>query len=575
MAGTSAGTNVSLDELAGAVREIEARLSAVEQHIGVARPATAAAAVPAVPTVASGPAAGEPASLFPLFGKALLGLSGAYLLRALTEAKALPVPAGVSAGVLYAAVWLWLAARASAAHRSKAALYALTSALILVPLLWEARVRFEAAPSGSIAAVLVFFPVFGSAIAWRKNIASIAWVTTLAGAFTAGALILATHDLVPFTAALVGIAAVLEISACLDHWLRERWVVALSADLSVVLLTYIATRPGGLPPGYAAIPTAAVVGLQIALLVIYLSSAIVRTLWRGFPFTGFEIVQCVLAFTISTSGAMRAAQGVPRVTLAVAAFCLAAGLACYLVSFAFLVKLAGKDRNFHTYATFALLLVLSGAWLAFDREWLVVFSSALAVAAVAAGRHATRVVLLWHGFTYAAFAGLLSGLTGSAAAMFLEGGAHSSPALPPAAAWVAAGAAIVAYAFAPRSPGGGLTGRVVLTFLAAGAGWALASMFAAVLPACPRAGGIPGAADYCPTLFMAALTSVSVGFAIAASRLRRPELMWSVYLLMSVTTYKLVIQDLRQEQALAIVVSLLLYGGSLVLLPRIAVRRGA
>ncbi len=572
MARTSAATNVTLDELAGAVREIEARLSALEQHIGVARPATAAENGPASAPIVYEPAVGEPASLFPLFGKALLGLSGAYLLRALTETKTLPIPAGISAGVLYAAVWLWLAARASAAERSKAALYALTSALMLVPLLWEARVRFEAAPSGWIAAVLVFFPVFGAAIAWRNNIASIAWVTTLAGAFTAGALILATHDLVPFTAALVGIGTVLEISACLDHWLQERWVVAIFADLSVLLLTYVATRPGGLPPGYAAFSTTAVVALQIGLLVIYLSSAVVRTLWRGFPFTGFEIVQCVLAFTISVSGAIRVAQGHPKVTLAVAAFCLAAGLACYLVSFTFLVKLAGKDRNFHTYATFALLLVLSGAWLAFDREWLVVFSSALAVAAVVAGRQATRVALLWHGFTYAAFAGLLSGLTGSAAAMFLEGGAHSSPALPPAVAWVAAGAAIAAYALAPRAPGGGLTGRVVLTFLSAGAGWALASMLAAILPACPRAGGIRTVADYCPTLLMAALTSVSVGFAIAASRFRRPELMWSVYLLMAVTTYKLVIQDLRQEQALAIVVSLLLYGGSLVLLPRIAVR---
>ena len=49
-------------------------------------------------------------------GRALLGLAGAYLLRALTESGALPPQAGVAIGILYAILWLVWAARTPAAR---------------------------------------------------------------------------------------------------------------------------------------------------------------------------------------------------------------------------------------------------------------------------------------------------------------------------------------------------------------------------------------------------------------------------------------------------------------------------
>src|ERR1017187_6839673 len=52
-----------------------------------------------------------PASVLPLAGRALLGLAGAYLLRALTESAVLSSGAGVAAGILYAVLWLGWAAR--------------------------------------------------------------------------------------------------------------------------------------------------------------------------------------------------------------------------------------------------------------------------------------------------------------------------------------------------------------------------------------------------------------------------------------------------------------------------------
>src|SRR5207302_126438 len=54
----------------------------------------------------------EPAAaLGPLLGWALMGLAGAYLLRALTEAGAISGYAGLVMGIVYAAWWLYLAER--------------------------------------------------------------------------------------------------------------------------------------------------------------------------------------------------------------------------------------------------------------------------------------------------------------------------------------------------------------------------------------------------------------------------------------------------------------------------------
>src|SRR5208337_2575879 len=110
--------------------------------------------------------------------------------------------------------------------------------------------------------------------------------------------LIATYDVLPFTFVFLAIAVAIETCACLNHWLGARWLAALAADLAVFLATWLVTNPLGLPQGYAPIPAAALVAAQMALLVIYLSSVMVRTLLRGRTFTNFETVQCALAFVI-------------------------------------------------------------------------------------------------------------------------------------------------------------------------------------------------------------------------------------------------------------------------------------
>src|SRR5208337_879212 len=180
------------------------------------------------------------------------------------------------------------------------------------------------------AALMVLFVLFGLTVSWRKNLMMVATIVTLAGLATTAGLLVASRDVVPFTLVFLAIAAAVEISSCLEHWLSERWLAALAADLAVLLATWLVTREHGLPEGYAAIPYGWLLGMQVALLAIYLASTIVRTLLRGLTFTAFETAQCAAAFLIGVGGGLQLSGAAPAIA---AVFALACAAACYVVSF--------------------------------------------------------------------------------------------------------------------------------------------------------------------------------------------------------------------------------------------------
>ena len=79
--------------------------------------------------------------------------------------------------------------------------------LVLSPLLFEATVRFHAISTWTAGALLLAFTLFGLAVSWRKDLLIVATFATLAGLGTSAALLLATHDVLPFTFVLLAIAA--------------------------------------------------------------------------------------------------------------------------------------------------------------------------------------------------------------------------------------------------------------------------------------------------------------------------------------------------------------------------------
>lgn len=565
----------SPDELLRQLRRLEARIAKLEDRLG-ARPEPAGERTIELPAGATAQLAGaleSPGTALPAFGRALLGVAGAYFLRALTEMGALPLAAGVSAGIVYAIAWLAFAAKTPSERRLDVALRGVTSVLVLAPLIWEATVRFRAVPTWTAAGVLSAFTILGLMVSWRKNVSVIAWIAMLAGVLTAWGLMLGTRDVFPFALALLAMAAAVEVSACLEHWLPERWVAAAGANLGVLLLTYLSVQKP-FPESYAPMPGYSAPAVQAALLGIYITSTLVRTLLRRFPFTSFETMQFAAVFLIAAGG-VAAVDGESRVAAAaMSSFILLCGAACYLVAFAHLDRHGERSRNFYAYSGFGLLLTLTGSWMLLGYVALAVCWSVLALACIIAGGLWDRLTLRWHGALYLFLATLVSGAAGAAgAAGAMALGSASGFSGLPANAWLAVLAVVLGYAATLRYARREVPGKMYLGFSMAVSAllvWHATGLAAGALTGAVHQIEDPEARSaYFATARTAAITLCAIALAWSATRWRQPALSYLVYPMMLLGAYKLAVQDLRAERTMPLFLSLLLYGGALIVLPRL------
>ncbi len=547
-------------ELEHELASLAERVAAIEERLGISTAPAPAGDRPAPADVKAGGST-DPTELLPALGRALLGLAGAYLLRAVTESGALPGRVGVALGIAYAMGWLVWAARTAAERRIQAALHSLTAVLVLSPLLWEATLRFQAISNWTAGTLLLSFTMLGLAVSWRKNLLIVATIATLAGIGTACALLVASHDVLPYTFVLLAIAAAVEASACLDHWLSERWLAAAAADLAVLLATWLVTNARGLPEGYAPIPHAWLMAAQAALLAIYLASIIVRTLLRHCTFTGFETAQCAAAFLISVSGGLRLSPAMA----VVAAGC---GIACYVVSFAVLER-SGRSRNFYTYSTFGILLALAGSRILLTGDTAAAVWTAVALACVWAGGRFRSLTLEMHGGIYLVLALTFSGALRQAASFVF--GSTNWPDAEPMALSLGALAALAAWMLAIRAES-----QFFRTATAAVLAWLAAGIAAGMAGAAYH--GVFGADAshaYCATLRTSILAFAAMGLAWAGARWKVVEWTHLVYPAMALGAWRLVMVDLHQERKPALFLSLLVYGTALTLLPRLRKAAGS
>jgi hypothetical protein len=552
------------------VHDLARRVAYLEQCVGTAPVDVPVEPSPAVQVPGASPPI-ETAGLIPLLGQSLLGLAGAYLLRALTESGYLPGRAGVACGILYSMVWLVWAARTPSSRRLEAALRSFTSVLVLCPLLWEATVRFQSVSNGMAGFLLLLFSVSGLVVSWRKDLLIVATIATLAGLGTSAGLLMATHDVTPFAAVMLCIGAAVEAAACLDHWLGERWIAALAADLTVLLATWLVTNERGLPPSYRPISTAALLGALSALVSIYLASTIVRTLGRGRRFTGFEMAQCAAAIAIAVNGAVRLSARDPRLGPAIGGFTLVCAAACYLVSFRLLDRGGPHDRNFFTYSTFGLLLSLAGAGILLSGMALPAVWAVAAVAAMWAGGYHNRLTLQIHGGIYLMLALTGAGAFGQATSALLAVAADHRQVQ--AATIAACVAALVCYAISVRRAGGRSDARsfqALRLAVAASLVW-LAAGLAATAATGAYHGIFGGDASraYCATLRTSVLAGGALLLAWAGPRWNRIELARLAWPLALLGGWRLVAADWQQEGKTAFLLSLLAYGATLIALPRL------
>jgi hypothetical protein len=579
MAHVVEGVASDIEQLSDRVRELERRVSALEGQPeepipAIPAPANFALPRPRPPATWRGfPPAEVPGGAVPILGKAILGIAGAYLLRAIAESGVIPKLPILILAIVYASLWMLWAVRTRATNRFASATYAITAALILAPLLWESTVRFQVLAPAFTAFVLVAFVVLALALAWKRNLQLIPWIATLSTVSTAVALIIATRELVPLTAALLAVALATELAACLEHRLSLRAVPALAADFAVWLLIDVMTSPTGVPEGYQSISPFTITALCLLLFVIYGASIALRTFALRRPITIFEIGQGVAAFALAAFGAMRATHGAAAPMLGTFALVLAA--VCYWGTLArFTGELYARDRRVSS--TYAAALLLAGTFLMFPANLQAPFLSAAAVAAVFLYARTRKLSLGVHASLYLAAAAATSSLPPWVAGAM----AGKIPLTPTLDFWMVATCAAACYILGSRPAQAAQEQnqdqenkdpkrrRVLWVLPAAVVGFATAAL-AVVAILWLTAGRL----ELSPSLLSVIRTVVNCALALAlaylGSRWHRIELAWVAYTAVAFGTLKLLFEDLRFGNAASLVVSLLFYGLILIQLPRL------
>ncbi len=564
--------NSVLEQLSEHLRALESRVAALEN-----RPEQTQAQLPSPPFVVGPPERPRapatwrgfppvetPSGAVPIVGKAVLGIAGAYLLRAVVESGAVPKLPVLLVAILYACVWMFWAVRTHAASRFAGIAYSLTSALILSPLLWESTVRFQILSPALAAAVLVGFVVLALALAWQHDLQLIPWVATLAAVFTAVALIVETHDLVPLTAALLAVSLATEADACLGHRLTLRAVPALAADFGLWLLIFILASSDAVPEGYPSASSATITLLSFALLAIYGGSIGIRSFVLRQRVTMFEVAQGVAAFVLASFGVLRATHD--AIAPALGALFLVCAAVCYWGA---LSRFADENhtRNRRISASWAAALLLGGSFLLFSSNLQVTFLCLAAVAAALMYTRTRKLSLGLHASFYLAAATVVSPLPGYVARAL----AGSVPAAPDWRMWMVATVAALCYAIGSRVAEDQRTRRLLWVIPAGVVGFASAALVVAAI-AWLATGRMELAAPTLSVVRTIVNCVLALGLAFVGSRSLRIELVWVAYAAVAFGTLKLMFEDLRFGNAASLVVSLLFYGLILILLPRLTKR---
>lgn len=501
------------------------------------------------------------ARAFPTIGKAVLGFAGAFLLRALAESGSVPRLPVLIIAILYACFWMILSARTS--HRFASVTYALTSTLILSPMLWEATVRFQSMSPSASAVVLVGFTILTLVLASRHELQVIPWIATLAAASTAIALIIGTRELIPLALALLVIAAATETSLCLGHELTFRVIPAIAADFTLWLCVYILGSEN-VPEGYHSVAPATLIALCALLPAIYGIGAAFRIFVQRRRISSFEIAQLAASFGLAGFGIMRASRnaGAPALGLL---FLLLAGI-CYWGTLSRFAA-APYTRNRRVSATWAVALLVAATFLLLPGDFQIPFLCAAALLTAVLYTRTAKLSLGLHASFYLAAAASVSSLP----IYVWSSLAGTVPASPDWRAWIVALSAALCYAVESRNEVD--QGRRRLLWLVpAGiaaftiAGWAVA---AAVHLA---SGRVELAASHLSMIRTVVICVLALVLGIA-SRRRHLELRWIAYAALALGTLKLVLEDLRFGNPASLVVSFVFYGLILILLPRMTRRK--
>ena len=366
------------------------------------------------------------ASLLSLLGRLLVLLGGAFLLRATTDAGAVPAVTGVTLGLLYGLAQVAWAARAARKGATRSANWlGVGGAIIVLPLLVESTLDFEILAPALAVFLLPAVGLLCLTVAVRSGLRAMAAVF-LVGTEAVGLLLAARTGFgagFPLGVILVGLVGL---------WLGQhrRWpvlaVVGAVVPLALVTALTLLVGLGSERPFVASLTPAVALSLQLVLVVGFLAIFLVRSLRASSSVGDSELMQASLATLVAIGGALVTIQKDPSLRPGLGVFLLVVGLGSYLTSFFHIDRREGSRRTFAFFATTALLATLLGSSLILG-GWVRVglfLVAALVLATV--GARWGRATLSMHAALYVVGAGFASGLVGRSLDA-LVGGMASPP----------------------------------------------------------------------------------------------------------------------------------------------------
>jgi hypothetical protein len=551
----------AFDQLAERVEALERRVDALEHPSAAARslPALEASAAQTAQAVET-PSFVLAGGVFPVLGKAMLGIAGAYLLRAVTESGSLPRLAVAVIAIAYAILWLVGAARASEWFASTA--YACTSALILAPMLWELTLRFRVLPAAAAAGVLALFVCAASALSWKRNLASVFWVANVTAVLVALALSIATHEMAPFLAVLLLMVAICEFAAARNRELNVRTLVAPAADLAVWALIYIYSSPPAAHENYPSVGTATLLAPGLALFLIFGVSVALKTAVKRGKITVFETAQTMIAFLLAASGLLYFEPRWGATALGV--LCLALCAASYATAFVLFGRIS-EQRNRQVFAAWSATLFLAGSLLSLPPFLAAASLGVAAIVATVLGVRLSRPTLEFHGLVYLLAAAAASGLLeyGFRALAGTLAGAPSPGVL------LVSACAFFCYAVGKsRQAESGQRQFLHIASASVALCTAVALLVEGLMSV--TALGVNPGAPHLAFIRTLVLCAAALALAYSGAHWRRMELTRIGYATLVLVVLKLVLEDLRHGHLEFIAASIFLFAITLIALPRLA-----
>jgi hypothetical protein len=553
------------------MEEMERRIDALEHSLTEHWPQPAAeveSAALAAASIATEPPA-QPGNLFTVFGKALLGIAGAYVLRAIEATSTLPRLTVAAIGIAYAFLWLVWAARVKSGPQLTSAIYAGTSALILAPMLWELTLRFNVLPAVGAAVLICAFALAAIALTLfapvafaPRDLKPVLRVASVAAAAFALALAIASHVFLPFVAVLLILAAVCEFVPGCRRVPEAGAIIALAAYAAIWTLIFMYYGGLNARDGYPALSRVELLAPGIAIFALFAASVGLKTFLRRQQIAIFAIIQAVITFLLAAVSV--ADFGQPHGTAIFGAICLLLSAVCYAAVFTLFAR-APRLRNRNVFAAWSAALLLSGGFLCLPPLLVVLLLGAAALAAMGLSRQDR-----WKAFEFYGMAFLLAAAAASELPAFLATALVGTRAGTPAVdVWFMALCAVLCYVLVrPRGAKGWIPRTLHIGFAALATASVLALLVDGLV-ALTAFVLVPGphhlALIRTVALCIAALALVSGGV-----RWRRDELTRLGYAAIALVAVKLVTEDLRHGHLAYIAASIFLVAFTLIAAPRVA-----